>query len=121
VNMAVLITTKPEHPINRHLNKKKTYDQSGLRPRLITPFFVRAKKTCSMLEVDLKDLDQKVQPENTPWITNVDHNARSSQGIEHTQNKSQVGRNPKRKLPGLHPNIHEKIKNQKGRREEGAQ
>jgi hypothetical protein len=26
-NMAVKITTKPEHPINRHLNNKKTYNQ----------------------------------------------------------------------------------------------
>jgi hypothetical protein len=34
------------------------------------------------------------------------------QGIEHTQNKSRVRRNPKRKLPGLHPNMHGRIKNE---------
>jgi hypothetical protein len=33
-NMTVKITTKPEHPINRHLKNKKTYDQYGLRPSL---------------------------------------------------------------------------------------
>jgi hypothetical protein len=27
-----------------------------------------------MLEVDLKDIDQMVQPENTPWITNMEVN-----------------------------------------------
>jgi hypothetical protein len=27
-----------------------------------------------MLEVDLKDVDQMVQPEYTPWITNVEVN-----------------------------------------------
>jgi hypothetical protein len=31
-NMAVKIITKPEHPINRHQQNKKTYDQYGLRP-----------------------------------------------------------------------------------------
>jgi hypothetical protein len=64
--MAVKITTKPEHPINRHLNNKKPYDQYGLRPSLTSPFFVRAKEVCFMLEVD-----QMVQPEYTPWITNI--------------------------------------------------
>jgi hypothetical protein len=72
--MAVKITTKPEHPINRHLKYKKAYDQYGLRRSLSTPFFVRAKETCSMLEVDLKDVDQMVQPEYTPWIINMDVN-----------------------------------------------
>jgi hypothetical protein len=62
-NMAVKITTKPEHPINRHLKNKN--DKYGLRPSPTIPFFVRAKETCSMLEVDLKlkDVDQMVQPE----------------------------------------------------------
>jgi hypothetical protein len=72
--MTVKITTKPKHPINRYLKNKKTYDQYGLRPSLTTPLFVRAKETCSMLEVDLKDVDQMVQPEYTPWITNVEVN-----------------------------------------------
>jgi hypothetical protein len=36
--------------------------------------FVRAKETCSMLEVDLKDVDQMVHPEYTPWITNMEVN-----------------------------------------------
>jgi hypothetical protein len=27
-----------------------------------------------MLVVDLKDVDQMVQPENTPWITNMEVN-----------------------------------------------
>jgi hypothetical protein len=63
--MAVKITTKPEHPINRHLKNTKAYDQYGLIPSLTTPFFVRAKETCSMLKVDLKDVDQMVQPEYT--------------------------------------------------------
>jgi hypothetical protein len=64
--MAVKITTKPEHPINRHLKNKKAYDPHELRSSLTGPFFVRAKETCSMLEVDLKDVDQMVQPEYTP-------------------------------------------------------
>jgi hypothetical protein len=72
--MAVKITTKPELPINRHLKNKKAYDQYGLRLSLTIPFFVRAKETCSMLEVDLKDVDQMVQPEYTPWITNMEVN-----------------------------------------------
>jgi hypothetical protein len=72
--MAVKITTKPEHPINRHLKNKKAYDQYGLRPSLTTPFFVRAIETCSILEVDLKDVDLMVQPEYTPWITNMEVN-----------------------------------------------
>jgi hypothetical protein len=55
--MAVKITTKPEHPINQHLKNKKAYDQYGFRPSLTTFFFVRAKETCSMLEVNLKDID----------------------------------------------------------------
>jgi hypothetical protein len=67
VDMVVKITKKPEHPINnRHLKSKKAYDQYGLRPSLTTPFFVKAKETCSMLEVGLKDVDQMVQPECTP-------------------------------------------------------
>jgi hypothetical protein len=72
--MAVKITKKPKHPINRHLKNKKAYNQYGLSPNLTTSFFVRAKKTCSMLEVDLKDVDQMVQPEYTPWITNMEVN-----------------------------------------------
>jgi hypothetical protein len=72
--MAVKITTKPEYPINRHLKNKKAYDQYRLRPSLTTPFFVRAKEICSMLEVDLKDVDQMVQPEYSSWITNVEVN-----------------------------------------------
>jgi hypothetical protein len=74
-----------------------------------------------MLEVDLKDDDQMGQLEYTLWITNIEvniyttysiyNNASSPQGIENTQNKSRVGRNPKHKLPGLHPNIHGRIKN----------
>jgi hypothetical protein len=72
--MAVKITTTPEHPINRHLKNKKTYDQYGLRPSPTTSFFVRAKETCSMLEVDLKEFDQMVQPEYTPWITHMEVN-----------------------------------------------
>jgi hypothetical protein len=72
--MAVKITTKPEHPINRHLKNKKAYDQYGLRPSLTTLFFVRVKETCSMLEVDLKDVDQMIEPEYTPWITNMEVN-----------------------------------------------
>jgi hypothetical protein len=72
-NMAVKITTaKPEHPINRHLKNKKAYDQYGLRSNLTTPLFVRANGTCSMLEFDLKDVDQMVQLEYTPWITNME-------------------------------------------------
>jgi hypothetical protein len=74
--MAVKITTKPEHPINRHLKNKKAYDQYGLRPNPTTPFFVRAKETCFMLEVKLKDVDQMVQPEYTPWITNMEVNVK---------------------------------------------
>jgi hypothetical protein len=70
--MAVKITTKAEHPINRHLKNKKAYHQYGLRPSLTTLFFVRAKETCSMLEVDLKDVDQMVQPEYTSWITKME-------------------------------------------------
>jgi hypothetical protein len=58
--MAVKITTKPEHPINGHLKNKKAYDQYGLRPSLTTSLFVKVKETCSMLEVDLKDVDQMV-------------------------------------------------------------
>jgi hypothetical protein len=73
-NMAVKITTKPEHPINRHLKNKKAYDQYGFRPSLTTIFFVRAKETCSMLEVNLKDIDQMDQPEYTSWITNMEVN-----------------------------------------------
>jgi hypothetical protein len=61
--MAVKITTKPEYPINRHLKNKTAYEQYGLRPSLTTPFFVIAKETCSMLEFDLKDVDQMVQLE----------------------------------------------------------
>jgi hypothetical protein len=72
--MAVKITTKPEHSINQHLKNKKAYDQYGLRPSLTTLFFVRAKETCSMLEVDFKYVDQMVQPEYTPWITNMEVN-----------------------------------------------
>jgi hypothetical protein len=72
--MSVKITTKPEHPINRHLKNKKTYDQYVLRPSLTTSFFVRAKNTCSMLEDDLKDVDQMLQPEYTPWITKMEGN-----------------------------------------------
>jgi hypothetical protein len=72
--MAVKITRKPEHPINRHLKNKKADDQYGLRPNLATPFFVRAKETCSMLVVNLKDVNQMVQPEYTPWITNMEVN-----------------------------------------------
>jgi hypothetical protein len=72
--MAVKITTKPEHPINQHLNNKKAYDQYGFKPTLTTPFFVRPKETCSMLEVNLKDVDQVVQPKCTPWITNMEVN-----------------------------------------------
>jgi hypothetical protein len=73
--MAVKITTtKPEHPINRHLKNKKAYDQYGLRSNLTTPLFVRANETCSMLEFDLKDVDQMVQLEYTPWITNMEVN-----------------------------------------------
>jgi hypothetical protein len=64
-----MLKTKPEHPINRNLKNKKAYDQYGLRPSLTTPFFVRAKEICSMLEVDIKDVVQMVQPEYTPWIT----------------------------------------------------
>jgi hypothetical protein len=52
-NMAVKITTKPEHPINRHLKNKKAYDQYGLRPSPTTPFFDRAKEICSMLEASM--------------------------------------------------------------------
>jgi hypothetical protein len=90
-NMAVKITTKPEHPINRHLKNKKAYDQYGLRPSLTTLFFVRAKETCSMLEFDLKDVDQMVHPEYTPWFTNMEVNIDTTmlalpKGIEHTQN-----------------------------------
>jgi hypothetical protein len=59
---------------SRHRKNKKAYDQYGLRPTLITLFFVRAKETCSMLVVDLKDVDQMVQPEYTPWITNMEVN-----------------------------------------------
>jgi hypothetical protein len=55
------------------MKNKKAYDH-GLRPSVTTPFFVRAKETCSMLEVDLKDVDQMVQPEYTPWITNMEVN-----------------------------------------------
>jgi hypothetical protein len=56
--------------------------------------------------------DQMVQPEYPPWITNMDVNIDTTilQGIEHTQNKSRVGRNPKHKLPGLHPNIRGRMK-----------
>jgi hypothetical protein len=55
--MVVKITTKPEHPINRHLKNKKAYDQYGLRPSLTTPFLVKAKETGSILEVDFKEVD----------------------------------------------------------------
>jgi hypothetical protein len=72
--MAVKNTTTPEHQINRHLNNKKAYDQYGLRPSLTTALFVRAKETFSMLEVDLKDVSQMVQPEYTPLITNMEVN-----------------------------------------------
>jgi hypothetical protein len=54
-NMAVKITAKPEHPINRHLKNKKAYDQYGLRPSLTTPFFVR--------QVDLKDHGSQIYTE----------------------------------------------------------
>jgi hypothetical protein len=70
--MAMKITTKPEHPINRHLKNKKAYDQYGLGPNLTTPFFVKAKETCSMLEVYLKDVDQMFPLEYTSWITNME-------------------------------------------------
>jgi hypothetical protein len=73
-NMAVKDTTKPEHQINRHLNNKKAYDQYGLGPSLTTLFFVRAKETCSMLEINLKDVGQMVQPEYTTLITNMEVN-----------------------------------------------
>jgi hypothetical protein len=44
-----------------------------------------------------------VQPEYTPWITSMEIIIDTTmlalpQGMEHTQNKSRVGRNPKRKL-----------------------
>jgi hypothetical protein len=68
-NITVKITSKPEHLINRHLKNKKAYDQYGLRPSLTTPLFVKAKETCSMLEVHLKDVDQMVQPKYTPSQT----------------------------------------------------
>jgi hypothetical protein len=67
-----------------------------------------------MLEVVLKDVDQMVQPEYTPWITNMEVNNDTTilaLPIEHTQNKSRVGINPERKLSGLNPNIHGRIKN----------
>jgi hypothetical protein len=73
--MAIKITTKQKHPINRRLKNKKTYDRYGLRPSLATPFFVRAKEICSMLEVDFKDVDQMSQLEYTPWITNMEVNS----------------------------------------------
>jgi hypothetical protein len=72
--MAVKITTKPEHQINQHQKNKKAYDKYGLRPGLTNPFFVRAKETCYMLEIDLKNVDQMVQPEYTPCITNREIN-----------------------------------------------
>jgi hypothetical protein len=72
--MVVKITKKTEHPINRHLKNKKAYDQYILRRIRTTPFFVRAKETCSILEINLKDLDHMVQPEYTPWITNMEVN-----------------------------------------------
>jgi hypothetical protein len=72
--MAVKVTTNPEHQINRHLHNKKAFDQYGLGPSLTTPFFVRAKETCSMLEIDLKDVGQMVQPEYTPLVTNMEVN-----------------------------------------------
>jgi hypothetical protein len=59
-NMAVKIATKPEYSINRHLKNKKASDHYGLSPSLTTPFFVRAKETCSMLEVDLRDIDPEM-------------------------------------------------------------
>jgi hypothetical protein len=111
--MAVKIITKPEHTINQHLNNKKAYDQYGLRPSLTTPFFVRAKETCSMLEVDLKYVDQ-CSNRNT-CITNmevsIDITMLALPRDRAHSNKSRVGRNLKRKLPGLHPNIHGRIKN----------
>jgi ribonuclease HI len=73
-NMVVKIMAKPEHPINRYLRNKKIYDQYGQRSSLTCPFFIRAKEACFQLEVDLKDVDQTVQPEYTPWITNMDSN-----------------------------------------------
>jgi hypothetical protein len=73
-NMAVKITKKLEHPINQHLKNKKAYNKYGLRPSPTTPFFVRAKEICSMLEVDLKDAYQMGQPKYTPWITNMEVN-----------------------------------------------
>jgi hypothetical protein len=74
VNIAVKITTKPEHPINRNLNNKKAYDQYGVKPSPTTFFFVTAKETCSMLQVDLKDDDHMLQLEYTLWITNMEVN-----------------------------------------------
>jgi hypothetical protein len=66
-NMAVNLTTKPEHPINRHLTNKEA------------PFFARAKEILSMLEVDLKDFDQMVPLEYKPWIKNMEVNIAHSE------------------------------------------
>jgi hypothetical protein len=98
------------------MKNKKAYDQYGLRPSLTTTFIVRAKETCSMLKVDLKDVDQMVQPEYTPWITNMEVNIATtilalSKGSSSLRIRAELEKNPQRKLPELHPNIQGRIKN----------
>jgi hypothetical protein len=75
-NMAVKITTKPEHPMHRHLKNKKAYDQYRLAQTKPNYLFLRQsqRNLLHMLEVDLKDVDQMVQPEYTPFITNREVN-----------------------------------------------
>jgi hypothetical protein len=55
-----------------------------------------------MLEVDLKDVDQMVQPEYTPWITNMEVNVDTTMLVKYIilyeMNSKEITNIRKRKL-----------------------